>query len=223
VRVGRVAAPPRAHEVRIDLSGGTSIEGTVAGVRGDTVHTVTYSRLGPAARLIAWVRVLVLTAGDPDRGFEACTIGRGRTGRATVSVARIGPLDGDPEQRRATALRHLDEIADLYRRGMCAPLPLYARTSAAWAEAAAAGKDPAAAAARAWESEFNRDKEDKEPEHRLVLGERISFEVMCDSSGAASAEEASWVPAPWPSSWRFAAYAHRAWDAALAHEEVVDR
>jgi exodeoxyribonuclease V gamma subunit len=221
VRAGQVPTAPTSLEVQLDLAGGDSLEGTVAGVRGDVLHTVAYSRLGPPARLIAWARLLALTAAFPDRAFEACTIGRARTSRATISVARVGVLDTDPAARRDAALKHLDDLVDLYRRGMCAPLPLYARTSAAWAEALGAGKDPATAA-RAWTSEFRFDKEDREPEHLLVLGGQVTFEALQDASGAPATDEASWVP-PGPAPTRFAAYAHRLWDGLLAHEQVVDR
>ena len=73
------------------------------------MHSVTYSRLGPAARLLAWLRVLALTAAFPDRPFETCTIGRGRTPRFAISVARSarsGPTRPAGGRRRsATWLR----------------------------------------------------------------------------------------------------------------------
>lgn len=222
VRVAQVDAAPRSVEVEVDLDGGWRVEGTVTGVRGDLVHTVSYSRLRPAARLAAWLRLLALTATDPERAFEACTIGRGRTNRSAVSVARVGALGSDPAARRESAVRLLTEVVDLYRRGMCAPLPLYERTSAAWAEAVASGKEPSAPARRAWASEFARDKEDRDAEHLLVLGEQVSFDELRRAAVPLTADESAWTSAG-PDASRFDAYACRLWDALLAREEVVDR
>jgi exodeoxyribonuclease V gamma subunit len=219
VRAGQTPDAAASFEVEVDLPGGFRVEGSVAGVRGDVVHTVTYSRLGPSARLIAWLHLLALTATYPDRPFEARTIGRARTNRATTSVADIEALGSDAPTRRETARRHLGTLVDLYARGMCEPLPLYCRTSAAWVEAVAAGRDPGSAA-RAWESEYRYDKEDREPEHLLVLQEQVPFDELLGRSGPPAPDEAAWEPSE-PT--RFGVYAHRLWGALLAHERVVDR
>jgi len=196
------------------------VAGTVPGVRGDVVHSVSYSRLGPAVRLIAWLRVLVLSAAFPARPFEACTIGRGRTSSATISVARIGPLGPDAASRRAAAEQHLAVLADLFGRGMCSPLPLYTKTSGAWAAAAAAGRDPHRRASDEWSSSPGVDREDKDPEHELVLGSVLPFDVMLERSGRPAGDEQAWAPGD---ASRFAAYARRLWDGILSHEQVVDR
>jgi exodeoxyribonuclease V gamma subunit len=100
------------------------------------------------------------------------------------------------------------------------PLPLYCRTSAAWAVASAEGKDPARAAAASWVSEFRFDKEDKEAEHVLVLGGGLAFDAMVECTGVPRAEEAAWDPTE---SSRFGLYARRLWGGLLEHEEIVDR
>ena len=223
VAVGQSALPPTSLDVHVDLSATLGIVGTVAGVRGDVVHSVTYSKLGPAVRLAAWARLLVLTATWPDRPFEALTVGRARSNRGTVSVARIPVLGPDEVSRRAEAERQLCTLADLFRRGMCEPLPLYCRTSAAWAEAISGGKDEtsaADAAARSWMSDFTFEKEDREPEHVLVLGEALPFVAMVERAGAPRADETEWDHG---AESRFALYARRLWDGLLMHEQLVDR
>ena len=222
VDAGRTPVAPASLDAYVELAGAPSVIGSVAGVHGDTVLTVTYSKLGPAARLIAWLRLLALTASSPDRPFEARTVGRARSNRHTISTATIGPLGPDPASRKAQAERHLRTVVELFERGMREPLPLYAKTSAAWAEAVALGKDPHRPAARIWESGFGGNNEDTNPEHELVLGGRLSFEAMFDLAGPARSDESGdgWDGAA-PS--RFGRYSARLWDGLLAHEQVVDR
>src|SRR5205085_8036648 len=132
-------------EVNVPLPGGRVLLGTVPGVvdrgpAGLLVRAVSYSRLAPKQRLAAWVRFLALTAAHPDRPVEAATIGRFRfTGRrkGAVSIAVLAPLAGDGAARRAAAVTHMEVLVDLFDRGLCEPLPLYCKTSAAWAENAA--------------------------------------------------------------------------------------
>jgi exodeoxyribonuclease V gamma subunit len=220
VAAGQHASPPVSLDAHVDLSDGRSVVGTVPGVRGDVVHTVTYSKLGPTHRLIAWVRLLVLSATWPERSFSAHTVGRSQRRGATISIADIGPLGTDAASRKAEAESHLHALVEVFQRGMCEPLPLYARTSAAWAGAVEKGTDPERAAAAEWASGYNFPKEDKEPEHLLVLGGAFAFRTVLQMAGAPRADEVAWDPS---GSTRFGAYAHRMWDALLSHEQVVDR
>ena len=158
---------PQSVDVRAALADGRMLSGTVSGVAGDVLRSVSYATLGPQHRIAAWVRLLALTAAYPERPFLAITVGRNR---AQSSVSTIGPLGDEPERRRATALEHLDVLADLMDRGLREPLPIACKTSHAYAEAASKGFNPARQAERAWASEFHFDKEDKEPEHLLAFG-----------------------------------------------------
>ena len=220
VAAGQHAAPPVSLDAHVDLSDALSIVGTVPGVRGDVVHTVTYSKLGPAHRLIAWVRLLVLSATWPERPFSALTVGRSQGRRATISIAAIRPLGPDAPSRREAAESHLRALVDVFQRGMCEPLPLYARTSAAWAAAGAGGMEPGGAAAAEWASGYNFPKEDKEPEHVLVLGGVLPLRAVLEVSGAPLPDEVAWAPTE---STRFGVYAQRLWGGLLDHEEIVDR
>jgi len=60
---------------------------------------------------------------------------------------------------------------------------------------------------------YNFPKEDKEPEHMLVLGGALAFRTVLQMAGAPRADEVAWDPS---GSTRFGAYAHRMWDALLA-------
>jgi exodeoxyribonuclease V gamma subunit len=149
-------------DVKVEL-GDRALRGTVAGVCGDELRTITYSRVSARHRLAAWVRLLALTA-SADRPYRAVTIGRGTEGR--VAVARIPPVGAD------VARRELAALLDVYDRGMREPLPLYCFTSAAFAQGGEA------AARAAWESTWNQPKEDAEPEHVLVHGRVLPFEEL---------------------------------------------
>ena len=135
-------APPSSLDVYVNLPGLPDVVGTVPGVRGDVIHAVTYRRMQPALRLGAWVRLVALTAAQPDRPFEAITIGRAeKRSSRVVSTSRIGPLGPDPRSRKETADTLLRNLVELFERGMREPLPLYCRTSAAYA-ASRVGRDP---------------------------------------------------------------------------------
>ncbi len=220
VAAGRHAMPPVSLDAHVDLTAGRSVVGTVPGVRGDVIHGVTYSKLNPGHRLMAWVRLLVLSATWPERPFSAHTVARSQRRGATIAIADIAPLGPDASTRKMAAEAHLGALVDVFERGMCEPLPLYAAASAAWAGAPAEGKDPGRAAGDEWVSGWDYDKEDKEAEHVLVLGGALAFADVLQQAGEPRGDEASWGP---PGSTRFAAYAHRIWDALLAHEQVVDR
>ena len=127
-----VAAAPqgdaRSLDVKLALRDGRLLTGTVPGVVGDVLRTVTYSRTSPRDRLAAWVRLLALTAAHPDRSFEAVTVARApHDSDERVAVARIAPLDAE------LALDHLAVLMELYDLGMREPAPLACRTSAAYA------------------------------------------------------------------------------------------
>ena len=169
--------PPASIDVRIALSDGRSLTGTVPGVHGDLLLTATYSRLAPKHRLAAWVRLLALTAAHPERPFGAASVGRGRQS-APSAIARIDPLAADPAGRRAAAVGELESLVELYDRGMREPLPLYCLTSAAHAEAVSVDRNPITAARKAWTSEWNFDREDRELEHQLVLGGILTFDAL---------------------------------------------
>jgi hypothetical protein len=93
-------------------------------------------------------------------------------------------------------------------------------SSAAYAEAAAAGAGAAAAAREAWTSEWNYDKEDKEPEHQLVLGGVRSFDDLLDEPPGSDEEGEGWEVTETS---RLGRLARRMWDGLLAYEEVETR
>jgi exodeoxyribonuclease V gamma subunit len=216
VDAARDDRPPVSLDLYVALPDGTSLVGTVAGVRGELIHTVTYSRVAASQRLLAWVRLLALSAAWPDRSFEALTVGRYREGgrKHRITVARIAPLSGD------VARKHLAELVDLFRRSMRQPVPLYCKTSAAWAEARRRGRDPEQLATKQWTSDWKIPREDRDPEHVLVLGGQVAFEDLCTEAPHPDEQGEGWPP---DETGRLGRYARRLWDGLLAHEELIDR
>ncbi|MEW6477007.1 MAG: exodeoxyribonuclease V subunit gamma [Actinomycetota bacterium] len=218
---------PRSLEVNVALPDERTLVGTVTGVidrgpAGLLLRAVSYSRLAPKQRLAAWVRFLALTAAHPDRPVEAATIGRFRhTGRkkGAVSIACLASLAGDATARRAAALAHLEVVVDLFDRGLCEPLPLYCKTSAAWAENTAAQRDKACSAL--WEPQNDLGMgENREPEHQLVLGGIVPFAELLLAPPRPDESGDGWAGGE-PT--RFGRYALRLWSGLLAAEEVRDR
>jgi exodeoxyribonuclease V gamma subunit len=100
------------------------------------------------------------------------------------------------------------------------PLPLPCDTSAAYAVAVAAGQDGVRAARRAWESEYDRDREDREPAHVLAFGGELPFAELFAEPPRPDERGDDWAQTE---STRFGRYALRLWGALLAAEECTDR
>jgi exodeoxyribonuclease V gamma subunit len=209
-------------EINVRLTDRRLLVGSVPDVSGSLLRTVTYSRVGPKHRLATWVRFLVLTAAYPDRMFHAATVGRvrfGQGGETRVTVSRIAGFDGDPDSSRKLALHHLGQLIDLYDRGMREPLPLYCKTSAAYAEAVAQGRDAETAAQGTWESGWRFDQEDRELEHQLVLGGAAGLALLLTPPPGDDECGEGWAL---DEPTRFGRYARRLWDGLLSVEELVD-
>jgi exodeoxyribonuclease V gamma subunit len=208
-------------EVNVRLPDGRLLVGTVAGVGGKLLRSVTYSRVGAKHRLAGWARFLALSAAHPERQFEAVTIGRSRSGAprgSQVTVAHLAAFAGDTLE--SGALRHLVPLVELYDRGMREPLPLYCQTSAAYAEALAKRRRPDAAARKAWESTWEYDKEDKELSHQLVLGGIRSLDAVLAAPPGGNECGSGWAE---EETTRFGRFAQRLWDGLLQSEELTDK
>jgi exodeoxyribonuclease V gamma subunit len=211
-------------DIHLPLLDGRILVGTVPEVSGNLLREVTYSRVGPKHRLAAWVRFLSLTAAYPDRGYHAATVGRVRAdGRnARITTAFLLAFEGDNETCRKLALVHLQDLIDLYDRGLRQPLPLYCQTSASYAYARKAGKNPETAAKLArstWETSWGFEKEDKDLEHLLVLGGPLGLDAILQVPPDGDETGDGWAA---DESTRFGRYARRLWDGLLACEQLVD-
>ncbi len=139
------AEPARVIDVDVDLGGGRRVRGTVGGVHGSCLVTVSFASLSARSRLRAWVALLALTASEPDSAWGAATVGR--RGKRGAGCVTIQPVDA------ALARDCIAELVDLYDRGLRAPLPIPIKSAATYAASRHGGELPAdaeLAAAREW-------------------------------------------------------------------------
>ncbi len=200
--------------VSVALPGGRVVAGTVTDVVDGRCTSVTFSRIGPSHRLAAWVRFLALCGSDGSGPIQSLAIGRGRRRRPMTSS--IGPLS--PHQAR----EQLARVADLYERGMREPLPIYCKTSAAFANSFGKGQ-PLSEARREWVSRGRSggiEGEDRDLAHQLVLGGVMPFESLLLQRPRPGEDGPGWHP---DADSRFGRYALRLWEGLLEHEELSDR
>ncbi|ORA85244.1 exodeoxyribonuclease V subunit gamma [Mycobacterium malmoense] len=157
-----------AHDVVITLGDGRRVTGTVNRVFDNRIVAVTYSRLAPKHKLLAWISLVTLGAASPGRDWTAVYVGRGA--KDTIEECRLrAPPD---------ALAVLAGLVTLFDAGRREPLPLPLKTSYAWAERRHKGKDPVGYARSKWESNNFHDGEDREPAHARVWGFKAPFDVL---------------------------------------------
>nr|WP_294696887.1 exodeoxyribonuclease V subunit gamma [uncultured Friedmanniella sp.] len=158
--VGAAAAPFRtapARRYEIDVAvGATTLVGTVGGVHGDDLVVAGYSQLDGRAKLQSWLSLLALTVAHPGRPWRAVTVG-------ARGISRLGPV------KPAFAGTVLADLLQLYRAGLCAPIPFAARTAASYARIRYSGAE-IAPSLQLLRNDWSRDCDEV---HLRVLGPQV--------------------------------------------------
>ena len=206
------AASARLVPVSILLPSQRRIIGSIGQVYGDALVVGSYSHPGAKALLRAWPALLALAASDPNRSVRAVLIGGDKVEHLAAPPA-------------AASAELLDELVDLMAAGSRSPLPVYAKTSYAYALRRREGRSPEAAlglADRDWRSGRFPGECDA-PEAVAVFGEGASIELLIAAPPLPG--EAWWPDEPR----RFGQLSRRLWDPILqamargAEQEVADR
>lgn len=214
------AAQPTSVPIDLELPSGQRLVGNVANLYGDTLRYASFSRLGPGHHISAWLDLLALAANIAGRPLEAVTAARAdpklEEGGYLASVSQLSWRGADLETAEL-ALAELQSLVDLYQVGMCEPLPLYPRTTFAWAKAARSHDDCVRAARGEWESGYRAPKEDADPSHVTVLGGVVAFEEILSDPPGPGEDGPGWDLSE---STRFGRYVLRLWGRLLDHERT---
>ncbi len=200
---------PRAVDVDVDLGGGRRLRGTVPEVYGDRLVPVGYSRLGPTHRLQSWLRLLALSASDPDHNWTAHTLGRPANSRSRErhALSLLGPLDD------YTARGLLRTLVDLRDRGSCEPLPLPLKSSFTYARQRRTRATHDEAVLKAgWDWKDGRfPGEQSDAAHQRAWGPRAGLPGLDRGPGPGEESEGETT--------RFGALAMRLWSPLLGAEQ----
>ena len=130
---------PRRVPVDLEL-GERRLVGTVDGVLSGASSTTTgvrlvaaYVRPRPEHLLRAWIAQLALTAGGVT-DLRTWIVTRGRGGDDPPEQIHLGPLDGDPDAARQTAIDLLTDYVQIHDLARVRTLPLFPTASPAYAE-----------------------------------------------------------------------------------------
>ena len=215
-------------EVAVVLADGRRVVGAVDGLVGDCLTQVAYAKLAATHRLEAWIRLLALTATEPERPWRAVTLGRARRDApkgTVVSASVLPPLGDTSDERQRRALELLSELVGVRDAALCEPIPLAGDTSAGFADvhlARLAGRskaDPRTRAATAWEHGRYSRGEAGDAAQRLLRGGVVPFTELLEQPPRTD------DPAPTgePPDHRFGRYALHVWAPLLEREQRIDR
>ncbi len=118
---------PRTIAVRLDVADtfDTIIEGNVQGLCGNTIVTVSTSRLKASSILVAVIELAALALNDPEIVHEALIIGRAAGNGDDAAWYRVSLLDP------TCAAEVLEIFVDLHRRALRDAIPAFATTTRA--------------------------------------------------------------------------------------------
>jgi exodeoxyribonuclease V gamma subunit len=149
-RVGELRGAQTTEHAPFDIDvAGVRLRGELTDLAPKGQVLARFAKLGGATELGAWIRHLVLQWVPPDlaaTGRDTYLVGR--PSRTEATIARFGEVES-PEQKLA-------ELVELFREGTKAPLPLFPKTSRAYAEATREDKEPDEALIKA-STRFNED------------------------------------------------------------------
>lgn len=187
--------PSRPISARLDLPGGVRLVGTIPDVHDRSIVRLTYSRSKPAQPARVWPELLAAAATTGEAGWSAHLVTR------DDEVTLRAPA---PDE----AARVLAELAELYRAGLVAPLPLMPATGMEYTRRRLRGHstDAALRAARhaAWQPRFGAERD--APAVVTLWGARAEFEVLLAEPPHA---DERWFP---DETTRFGALARRLWE-----------
>lgn len=127
-----LAQPATSAWVSAEL-GRFQLTGMVSGIRDRTLVRVGYGSVRGKQRLRAWIELLALKVAYPEVSWRSVTIGKGSRGSI------LGPV------AESDARARLNDLIQLWARGLCELLPLPPNTAATWLAMNGQGGDQYAA------------------------------------------------------------------------------
>lgn len=121
---------PQALEFSVNASIGTVQLGgkVVSWSLGEHPGPIDLTYSAPDGRHIMklWLDLLAMTATDSAQDWKALGVGRDKSNAKVTTFSVKGT---SREERRTNAIAGLARAVDLYKRGLCEPLPLFAKSS----------------------------------------------------------------------------------------------
>jgi len=186
------ASLPAVRQAGVDvpLDEERALVGAV-GMVDDVVLALSSSAVSPRHELVGWVRLLAVAAAQPEPVATALVVGRSwRRGR-DAHLVRLGPVEA------GTARDLLGHLARLLDTGLREPIPLFERTSWAYArhrrrpdtDAWVALDD---AERDGWRDGFDRPREQSHVAHVEVLGPHRALRDVARIDHPTAGDEAGW-------------------------------